>query len=333
VVWTNEDYLDLGLSSDYLRYYLLSYTSHTKELNFSWKEYQARVNNELVDTIGNFFYRTLHFSSKKLGGIPRLSPESEIIAEIEKTIADVDKYVKEYEFKSAIEAVMALGNYGNTYIQTNAPWKLIKENEGEAKQVIRNCLQIVKALTILLDSVIPDTAQKSWELMGFSDKLKDHNFEDAVTGFESDSLPSPEIIFRKIEDEEVEKYEKTLRKRVEEAKLKENKQIMDDNLITIDEFAKMELKTGTIIEAEPIEGSKKLLKIQVDLGDEKRQIVSGIAKYYKPKELAGLDVIIVANLKPAKLFGVESNGMILAAGEEAALLTTKTKVLPGTKVM
>ena len=333
VVWTNEDYLELGLSADYLRYYLLSYTSHTKELNFSWKEYQSRVNNELVDTIGNFFYRTLHFTSKKLGGIPQINPEEEITGKIDETIAEVNTLVRDYEFKSAIEAIMALGNYGNTYIQTNAPWKLIKQDKEAAKQVIRNCLQIVKALTILLDGVIPEKSQKSWNLLGFKDKVKDHNISDAVTGFESEILPEPEIIFNKIEDEEVVKYEKTLRKRVEEAKLKENTPIKEDNMITIDEFAKMELKTATIIEAEPIEGSKKLLKIQVDLGDEKRQIVSGIAKFYNPEELAGQEVIVVTNLKPAKLFGVESNGMILAAGEEASLLTTKNKVAPGTKVL
>ena len=339
VVWTNEDYLDLGLSPDYLRYYLLSYTSHTKELNFSWKEYQARVNNELVDTIGNFFYRTMHFTSKKLGEIPQLNPDKEILDEISGTISEVSRYVSEYEFKSAIEAIMALGNYGNTYIQTNAPWKLIKEDKDAANQVIRNCLQIVKALTILLDSVIPEKAQKAWELLGFTDKVKDREISDALTGFESVKLLAPEIIFKKIEDEDVEKYEQTLNMRVNEAKLKENSKVTDntrkeeENMITIDEFAKVELKTATIIEAEPIEGSKKLLKIQVDLGDEKRQIVSGIAQFYNYEELAGEEVVVVTNLKPAKLFGVESNGMILAAGEEAALLTTKLKVAPGTKIL
>ncbi|WFN37709.1 methionine--tRNA ligase [Methanomicrobium antiquum] len=339
VVWTNEDYLDLGLSPDYLRYYLLSYTSHTKELNFSWKEYQARVNNELVDTIGNFFYRTMHFTSKKLGEIPQLNPDKEILDEISGTISEVSRYVSEYEFKSAIEAIMALGNYGNTYIQTNAPWKLIKEDKDAANQVIRNCLQIVKALTILLDSVIPEKAQKAWELLGFTDKVKDREISDALTGFESVKLLAPEIIFKKIEDEDVEKYEQTLNMRVNEAKLKENSKVIDntrkeeENMITIDEFAKVELKTATIIEAEPIEGSKKLLKIQVDLGDEKRQIVSGIAQFYNYEELAGEEVVVVTNLKPAKLFGVESNGMILAAGEEAALLTTKLKVAPGTKIL
>ncbi|MBN2733971.1 MAG: methionine--tRNA ligase [Methanomicrobiaceae archaeon] len=333
VVWTNEDYLDLGLSSDYLRYYLLSYTSHTKELNFSWKEYQTRVNNELVDTIGNFFYRTLHFAAKKLGGIPQKEPEQEILAEIEKAILETERSIQEYEFKSAIEAIMALGSFGNAYIQTNAPWKLMKTDEEGAKQVIRNCLQIVKALTILLDAVIPDKAQKSWELLGYGDKVIDHTLSEAKTGFDSEILPNPEIIFDKIEDEKIEEYEKTLRMRVETAKLKEKSQKKEENMITIDEFAKVELKAGRIIEAEKIDGSKKLLRIQVDLGDEKRQIVSGIAQFYNPEELADQDVIVVTNLKPAKLFGVESNGMILAAGEEASLLTTKIKVAPGTKVL
>ncbi|MBP2132821.1 methionyl-tRNA synthetase [Methanomicrobium sp. W14] len=333
VVWTNEDYLDLGLPADYLRYYLLSYTSHTKELNFSWKEYQARINNEIVDTIGNFFYRTLHFTSRKIGSIPKTEPDNEITEQIKKTIEEVDKSARNYEFKSAVESVMSLGNFGNTYIQSNAPWKLIKTDKTATEQVIRNCLQVVKALTILLDSVIPQKAQESWELLGFKDKVKDHSINDALTGFESEVLPEPRIIFNKIEDERIEEFEKTLRKRVNEANLKENSNIRDENMITIDEFAKVELKTATVLEAEPIEGSKKLLRIQVDLGDEKRQIVSGIAKFYKPEDLKGQQVIVVTNLKPARLCGVESNGMILAAGDEASLLTTKRDVSPGTKVL
>ncbi|WOF15795.1 methionine--tRNA ligase [Methanoplanus sp. FWC-SCC4] len=333
VVWTNEDYLDLGLPADYLRYYLLSYTSHTKELNFSWKEFQTRVNNELVDTVGNFFYRTLHFTSKKLGGIPELEAEPEIIAKIEKTIEEVETAVREYEFKSAVESVMALASYGNSYIQTNAPWKLIKEDENSAKQVLRNCVQLVKALTILLDPVIPEKAQESWELLGYTDSVKEHPIKDALEGFDFSELPKPKIMFEKIEDEKIEAYEITLNKRIEEAVKKEQKNKEEDNMITIDEFANVELKIAKVIEAEQIEGSKKLLKIQVDLGDEKRQIVSGIAQNYTPEELKDMSVVVVTNLKPAKLFGVESNGMILAAGEKAALLTTIKDVLPGTKVL
>nr|WP_281174093.1 methionine--tRNA ligase [Methanolacinia paynteri] len=336
VVWTNDDYLDLGLSPDYLRYYLLSYTSHTKELNFSWREFQARVNNELVDTLGNFIYRTVHFASKKLGGIPDIGADEEILEEIKKRTALAESAAREYEFKSAIEEMMALASFGNTYIQTNAPWKMIKEDREGTEKVIRNCLQIVKALALLFDSVIPEKAQNIWEQLGYVDKISDHNLSEVTDGFSGTKLNKPEILFEKIEDEKIAEYESTMNMRVEQAKQKENRTTTtkeEKKMISIDEFANVEMKTAKILEAEKIEGSDKLLKIQVDLGDEKRQIVSGIAKFYDPKELVGTDVIVVTNLKPAKLFGVESQGMILAAGDEASLLTPKRDVLPGTKVL
>jgi len=333
VVWTNDDYLDIGLSPDYLRYYILSYTSHTKELNFSWKEYQARVNNELVDTFGNFLYRTLHFASKKLGGVPDYKPDEEITGRIEEAIAETEAAIRSYEFKSAVDSTMALASYGNIYIQNNAPWKLIKDDREKAEKVVRNCLQIAKGLVILFDALIPEKAQEAWEMLGFTAPLKEQNFSEAITGFETKKLPKPAILFEKIEDENVEEYEKTLKVRIEEAVRKENKQDKEDNMITIDEFAKVELKVAKIYEAEQIEGSKKLLKIQVDLGDEKRQIVSGIAQFYTPEELIGKSVVVVTNLKPAKLFGVESNGMILAAGDDASLLTSLRNVEAGTKVL
>lgn len=362
VVWTNEDYLDIGLSPDYLRYYLLSYTSHTKELNFSWKEYQARVNNEFVDTIGNFFYRTLHFAANKMGGIPDLDAEPQVLEAIKSTIAQLDKAVGEYEFKAAVEAVLALGNTANTYIQTNAPWKLMKTDENAARQTIRNCLQFVKALTILLDGIMPVKAQEAWELLGYKGKVAYCRLSEAFTGFDHSELPTPKILFAKIEDEKVAEYENTLKMRLEEAKAKEagsaaagsasaqtastkpktenkgDKKMEENNepveQISIDEFFRTQLKVGKILEVEPVPKSKKLLRIMVDLGEESpRQIVSGIAPYYQPQELVGLSVVVVANLKPAKLCGVESNGMILAAGDEASLLTTKFEVAPGTKVL
>ena len=337
VVWTNEDYLDWGLPADYLRYYLLSYTSHTKELNFSWKVFQARVNNELVDTFGNFMYRTLHFAANKLGGIPDYDTDQEILDEINKTLGTVDTAVRNYEFKNAVDATMALASFGNTYIQNNAPWKLIKEDPTAAKKVIRNCLQIAKALSLLFEPIIPTKAQEAWSMLGFTDSIQEHNLTEATEGFNDQELPKPKILFEKLEDEKIEELEAVLNMRVKEAKMKEEttEQMAEGvtNQITIDEFANTELRIAKIISAEPIKGSKKLLKIQVDLGDEQRQVVSGIAQFYEPKELVGMDVAMVTNLKPAKLFGVESNGMILAAGEEASLLVPKRNVAPGTKVL
>jgi methionyl-tRNA synthetase len=328
VVWTNEDYLDQGLPADYLRYYLLSYTSHTKELNFSWRVFQERVNNELVDTLGNFIYRTLHFTHSKLGGLPALAVEPEILTEIEHNRRKVEHFVSEYEFKSAIDSMMALASFGNSYIQQNAPWKLIKSDRGAAEQVIRNCLQIVKALALLFEPVIPDKAQELWEMLGYTDLIASRTMDELAAEYPGQILPKPHTLFSKIDDDKTRDLEKILKRRVELAKMKEK----GAELISIDDLARMDLRTARVLSAEPIKGSKKLLKLIVDLGYEKRQVVAGIAPFYKPEELVGTDIVIVANLQPVKLMGVESRGMLLAAGEEASLLIPKRSVEPGTRI-
>lgn len=345
VIWTNDDYLDQGLPADYLRYYLLAYTSHTKELNFSWDIFQERINNELVDTLGNFLYRTLHFAANKLGSIPEGEAGSEVCERIEQTLDTVADEMERYEFKNAIDAMMALASYGNSYIQNNAPWKLIKEDRKAAESVILNSLQIAKACTLLFDALLPEEAQKSWEMLGYTDSIATHSIAEATEGFAHNNLPKPSILFAKIEDETRDALNEIMKTRIEEAEMSkntkisgntdmtENTEIQTEERITIDEFARVEMKVAKVLSAEKIEGSKKLLKIQVTLGDEERQIVSGIAQFYTPEELVGKSVVVVTNLKKAKLFGVESDGMILAAGDNASLLIPNEDVLPGTEIL
>jgi methionyl-tRNA synthetase len=328
VVWTNEDYLDRGLSPDYLRYYLLSYTNHTKELNFSWKVFQERVNNELVNTLGNFVYRTLYFAHKEYGGIPEGTPGNEILGEIEKSLAGVDVAIREYDFKAAVDTMMALAAFGNNYIQTNAPWKLIKTDRDAARNVILNCLQIVKALALVIEPVIPVKADAIWKGLGYTDQVQAHSVREGLHGIEPAGLAPPKPLFEKIEDDLVKELDALLTKRVSEAGKKGDK--MPE--ITIEDFCGMDIRTGTVVSAEAVPKSSKLLKLIVDIGLEKRQIVSGIAQFYKPEELVGKSVVVLVNLKPAKIFGIESNGMILAAGDKASLLVPETSVEPGTKI-
>ena len=330
VIWTNDDYLDQGLPADYLRYYLLAYTSHTKELNFSWKIFHERINNEVVDTLGNFLYRTLHFAVNKLGGIPAKEPEPEILSEIARVIETVEYEMGRYEFKNAIDAMMGLAGYGNSYIQNNAPWKLIKEDRASAEQVVRNCLQIAKATTLLFDALLPEEAQKSWEMLGYTDSVTDHAIDESLAGFGHVNLPKPSIIFAKIEDETREQLEIIMNKRIVAAKMKDETQKTEQ--ITIDEFTRVDLRVAKVLSAEKVEGSRNLLKLQVTIGDEERQIVSGIADRYEPEELVGTSIIVCANLKPAKIFGIESRGMLLAAGDEASLLVPKRDVEPGSRI-
>jgi methionyl-tRNA synthetase len=328
VVWTNDDYLDKGLHADYLRYYLLAYTSHTKELNFSWKIFGERINNEVVNIFGNFVYRTLFFSHKEFNDIPACPVDPAIIIEIEKTLTSVDRFMQDYEFKGAVDQIMALAAFGNTYIQTNAPWKLIKTDRTGAERVIKNCIQIVKAITLLIEPVMPSKAQECWTMLGYDDMVSNHAVNEAAVDIEVACTKVPGPLFSRLEEPQIAELEALLQKRVHEADRKKER----IPVLSIEEFQKMDLRTGRVLSAEPVKKSKKLLKIQVDIGDETRQIVAGMQQFYKPEELVGRDVIVVTNLAPAKIFGTESNGMILAAGDSASLLTPLKQVDPGTKI-
>jgi methionyl-tRNA synthetase len=329
VVWTNDDYLDVGLPADYLRYYLLSYTNHTKELDFSWKVYAERVNNEIVGTLGNFIYRTMYFAEKEFSGVPDLPATPAIIEEIERTLAAVDAEMRDYDFKNAVDSMMALASFGNSYIQKNAPWKLIKDDRSAAEQVIADCLQIVKALVLIFQPVMPASMQQAWMMLGYDDDIADHPISEATTPVGARALSKPTPLFAKIEKDLVKDLEKTLNMRVEEA---EKAARREPTTVSIEDFANLDIRIAKVISAELIKGSKKLYKLIVDLGDEKRQVVSGIAEFYTPDELVGKDVVLIANLAPAKIFGVESRGMVLAAGDEASLLIPLRPVEPGTRV-
>ncbi|MDH7593693.1 MAG: methionine--tRNA ligase [Methanomicrobiales archaeon] len=328
VVWTNEDYLDLGLPPDYLRYYLLSYTSHTRELNFSWKMFQERVNNEIVGTLGNFIYRSLYFTSKFFGAIPAVAPEQEIMDQISRCMDEVDGKVREFEFKGAVDAMMALAAFGNTYIQGNAPWKLVKEDRATSERVVVNCLQIVKALALMMEPVMPDSAQKIWYMLGESGYVGDHPLSEALVPPAPRALDTPSPPFVKLDDDRVKELESTLERRIGEARRKEQ----GKQVVSPEEFRRLDIRTGRIVAVDAIKGSKKLLRLSVDIGGEMRTVVAGIAEFYPPEELRGRDVAIIVNLKPVKLFGVESQGMILAAGDQASLLVPLRKVEPGTKI-
>ncbi|MDD5142908.1 methionine--tRNA ligase [Methanoregula sp.] len=328
VVWTNDDYLDKGLPVDYLRYYLLSYTSHTKELNFAWPLFAERINNEVVNIFGNFVYRTLFFAQKEFEGVPGGTVDPAIMAEIEKTLANVDQLMRDYEFKGAVDSVMGLAAFGNTYIQTNAPWKLVKTDKTAAAQVIKNACQIVKALALLIQPVMPDAAERCWKELGFYDEVAKHPVSDALHPVPEACLKPPTPLFVKMEEALVKELDSVLQKRVADA----NKKAEKIPVVTFEEFQKLDLRTGKVLSAEPVPKSNKLLKLMVDIGSEKRQIVAGMQQFYKPEEIVGKDVVVVTNLAPAKIFGVESNGMVLAAGDAASLLVPLKPVEPGTKI-
>jgi methionyl-tRNA synthetase len=358
VVWVGEDYLDHGFHPDLLRYYLASYTSHTKELNFSWRVLQEKINAELVAVLGNFLYRTMLFAFKNYGEVPEGEVEPEIRKEIEKALVEVKAAMEEYEFKKAVDSAMALSSFGNTYFQSHEPWKLIKEDRDACGQVVYNCLHLAKALSLIFEPVIPQTMEKAWKGLGHESDIHAALYEETLVPLKAGTkLAKPEILFTKLEDDRIGEMEEIANQRVAAANAKRNgvkggekepsksegmgpseaskasektvdvataeEKVQVETLPVIDyeDFAKLDIRVGKVLLAEPVKKSKKLLRIEVDIGEKNpRQLVAGMASYYTPEELVGKSVIVLANLKPAKLCGVESNGMMLAADDGGAIV-------------
>ncbi len=331
VVWVEEDYLDHGFHPDLLRYYLASYTSHTKEVNFSWKIFQDKINTELVGVLGNFLYRNLLFAFKNFGEIPEGDIDPEIMEKISSTIEEVIRANADYEFKKAGDTAMSLASYGNSYFQSKEPWKLIKEDKDACGKVIRNCVQLAKALILLFEPMTPGSMEVAWKQIGMDTDVHEATYDEATAPVVSGTkLSKPKIIFTKLEDDKIAEMEGISSKRVKaamakEAGIKEEETMEFKDEIEYDDFAKLDIRVGKIVTAEKIKKSKKLLRLEVDIGDtEPRQVVAGLAEYYDPGEMVGKTVNVLVNLKPVKLCGVESQGMLLAAdaGEKVSLLTT-----------
>jgi methionyl-tRNA synthetase len=226
---------------------------------------------------------------------------------------------------------MALAAFGNAYIQNNAPWKAIKSDRAVAEGIIKDCLQIVKALALLMEPVIPEEADAIWNMLGNPDRVQDHILTEALVPIGPGPLPEPGPIFTKPDDTKIAELDAVLQGRVAKARAKKaGEKSMDQ--VTIEEFGRMDLRTGRVLKVDPVKGAKKLYRMDVDVGGEIRQIVSGIAPFYAPEELVGKDVVVIMNLKPAKIFGLESRGMLLAAGEQASLLVPFKDVPPGTRI-
>lgn len=340
VIWVQEDYLDKGLHPDLLRYYLASYTSHNKEVNFAWKIFAEKVNTELVGAFGNFLNRALTFTAKNFGGqVPDGEIDPEIVKRIEETLKEVTSGLEEYEFKKAVDSIMTLADFGNTYFQSHEPWKLVRTDKAKAGSILKSCLQIAKALVVLMEPVMPVKMEAAWKQLGMKDNVAKMPFQEALVPIDSGHLlGTPEILFSKMEDAAVKELDRVFSERIRLASAKE-KGIKEDveakpNKISFEQFQSLDIRVGEIKEAGPIKGSNKLLRLAVDIGTETRQVVAGIAQGYRPEDLIGMQVVVLANLEPAKLFGVESQAMLLAADAsgKAVMLSPQERVEIGTKV-
>ena len=332
-VWADE-YLETGFAPDLLRYYLATNGGFQQDVDFSWERFAERVNTELVGTLGNFAYRTMLFAHREFGAVPDTRADPAITAAIAEATAAVEAAVNEYDIRGVGEAAMGLARRGNEHIQQEEPWKL-EDGDPRKAQVIAECLHLVKAACVCFAPIAPATMQTLWEQLG-EEGTVDSVPLTAAQDPPSGQLSEPSALFAQVEAEMVEDLTEALHARIEETSSPEEESedlepIMSDR-ISFEEFGALDIRTGEILEAEPIEGADKLVQLTVDIGVEERQIVAGIRQLHDLEDLPGTSVVVLANLEPATLFGVESDGMLLAAGDEAALLTTHTPVPPGTQI-
>ena len=341
--------------ADVLRYYLTTISPETKDSEFTWKGFQEANNSELANIFGNFVNRTFVLMHKLCKGkVPSLhadifdDADKGMFADIAAAKENVESLIEQYKFRDALFEVIDLCRKGNRYMQDKEPWIVARKTgddgqpDAAAQKLIDNCihvcLQLTANLAILINPFLPFTARKLCHMMKVVDKMLD--WENAgkskllSVGY---SLREPQILFRKIEDTEITAQLEKLKmksKKMEEATNQEQQKTVNGQPtteekhqtpntkqeISFDDFAKIDLKVGTIISAEKVQKADKLLKLVVDLGFEKRTIVSGIAMHFQPEDIVGKQVTVVTNLAPRKMRGIESNGMILMAENAAGKL-------------
>ena len=338
-VWLDEYLIDFPGKQDVLRYVLTANAPETKDNNFTWRDFQARNNNELVAVYGNFVNRALQLTKKYYGG--RVPEQGELtdydlqtIEEFKGVKAEVERLIEGFRFRDAQKEAMNLARIGNKYLADSEPWKVVKTDPKRVETVLNLSLQLVANLATAFEPFLPFSSARlremlqlpevQWERLGATDLLPAGH-----------QLGEPALLFEKIEDETVQaqldKLEAT--KKANEAANYKAEPIAET--IPFDVFEKMDLRVGTVLSCEKVKKSKKLLKFEIADGLENRVIVSGIAQHYEPEQLVGKQVCFVANLAPRTINGIESQGMILSAvnfDESLSVMTVDRPVVPGSRV-
>lgn len=345
-VWLHEYLEDFPGREDELRYVLTSIAPETKDSDFSWKDYQARVNNELADILGNFINRVMVMCWKNFDGVvpsemtKRLDETSEVRKHINKVCIDIRlkiadltgrtkpesvfNLLQDFKFRDGQFELMKLARLGNKFLAETEPWKLIKTDKEAVEVILNFSLQLASTIAIASEPFLPKTSTRLKRMLNLPDEaVKD--FWESTIYFRflenGHKLNESEILFKKIEDSEIDKQLAKL-----EASKQHNTVAVEATIepakpeITFDDFAKTDIRVGTILEAERVPKTDKLLKLKIDTGLDQRTVVSGIAEYHKPEEIIGQQVCILINLAPRKMKGIESQGMILMAKDPAGKL-------------
>jgi methionyl-tRNA synthetase len=320
-VWLHEYIAAYPGKEDELKYVLTSIAPETKDSEFTWKEYQTRVNSELADILGNFVNRALVLTQKYYEGkVPQQGEltdyDKEVLAEMKAIPKRISKLVYAYKLRDAQAEAMNLARLGNKYLADQEPWKLVKTDEKRVETIMNIALQITANLSIVLQPFLPSTAEKLSQFLNFktTDWTQAGNSDLLAAGSLTNA---PTILFQKIEDSLVD---------AEVAKLQSTNAVESNfepqkDTIDFEDFTKLDIRLGTILEAEKVEKADKLLKLLIDTGIDKRTVVSGIAEHYSPEEVIGKTVQILLNLAPRKIRGIESQGMILMAEDAEGKLS------------
>ena len=346
-VWAHEYVQDFPGKEDVLRYVLTANAPETKDNDFSWKEFQTRNNSELVAIFGNFVNRAVVLTHKYFEGkVPAAGELSavdrETLAEIPSLRESIEKNIENYRFREALKDAMQIARIGNKYISDSEPWKLAKTDLGRTATILNVCLQLCADLSIAFEPFTPFACERlrkmlaiagpgsvGWEQLGESDILKAGH-----------QLGEAELLFAKIEDDAIQKQLDRLAairaEKEAEAKAALAKQVTSQkDECTFDDFEKMDIRTATVLEAERVPKTDKLLKLTIDTGIDRRVIVSGIAEYYSPEDMIGKQICILANLQPRTIRGIESKGMILMAKQndgKMRFITPQEAVVNGAQI-
>ncbi|MDG1719921.1 MAG: methionine--tRNA ligase [Bacteroidia bacterium] len=333
-VWLHEYIADYPNKTDELRYVLTSIAPESKDAEFTWKDYQSRINSELADVFGNFVNRTVVLTNKYYDGlVPEQGPlneqDQQVLDEVNNACSRISDLILKYKLREAQGEMMRIARTGNKYLADNEPWKLIKVDAKRVETIMSVALEITRCLSIAAMPFLPNTAQK---LQGFlnidAKKWNDLLASKLVAGTK---INQAEILFTKIDDDFVD---------IEVQKLKEkskqtSKFLPMKETIDFDTFQKMDLRMGKILSAEKVKKADKLLQLTIDTGIDTRNVVSGIAQHYDPEEVVGKTVLVLLNLAPRKIRGVESQGMVLMAENEEgelSFLETEKEFLQGQSV-
>jgi len=316
-VWLHEYLEEFPNKQDVLRYTLTANMPETKDNDFTWKDFQARNNSELVAILGNFVNRALVLTHKYFEGkVPALGEltqyDEETLNELPKLKNGIEKNLEVFRFRDALREAMNIARLGNKYLADTEPWKLYKTDPDRVATILNVALQITANISILAEPFLPFTAKRLGAMINAPSLGWNKGGQTSLLA-EGHAIGQPELLFDKIEDDAIETQLAKLMATKQQNEANSKEVAPQKGVITYDDFMKMDIRIGTITAAEIVPKTQKLLKLQIDTGIDKRTVVSGIAEYFKPEEIIGKQVSILVNLEPRKIRGIESHGMILMA--------------------